>query len=72
MKTIIHVNQAIVRRNTKNGTSDPALIVRTYKGSNNASAVTIHGPSQVVYQPLQPLSCGARAWIETQSEVSYE
>ena len=56
----------------ENGTSDPALIVRTYKGSNNASAVTIHGPSQVVYRPLQPLSCGARAWIETQSEVSYE
>lgn len=72
MKTIIHVNQAILRRNTKNGTSDPALIVRNYKGSKNASSVKIHGPSQVVYSPLDPLNCGARAWIETQSEVSHE
>jgi len=72
MKTIVHVNQAILRANMKNGTSKPALIVRTYKGSNNASAVEIHGPSSVIYRPHHPLSCGARAWVETEAEVTYE
>lgn len=69
MKTVIHVNQAILRRNTKNGTSEACLIVRNYKATNYATSVTITGPSEVVYQPHQPLSCGARAWVETCSEV---
>jgi len=73
MKTIIHVNMHIIRANTKNGTDKPALIVRDYKnGSRNANSVEILGPSQVVYRPHQPLSCGARCWVETQSEVIYE
>jgi len=69
MKTIIHVNQHILRKNTKEGTSDPCLIVRTYKGSRNAKSISINGPSKVVYSPHKPLSCGARAWIETHAEV---
>ena len=73
MKTIVHVNQHIIRANTKNGTDAPALIVKDYKnGSRNASSVQIHGPSEVVYQAHQPLSCGARCWIQTQSEVTYD
>ena len=31
--------------------------------------VEIHGPSRVIYSPDKPLSCGARVWIETKSEV---
>ena len=31
MKTIIHVNQHILKRNIKNGTSEPCIITRTYK-----------------------------------------
>jgi len=69
MKTIIHVNQAILRRNMKSGTSEPCLIVRNYKHTEYASSVIINGPSKVVYQPHQPLNCGARAWVETQSDV---
>ena len=29
----------------------------------------INGASTVVYQPDNPLSCGARVWIETKAEV---
>ena len=34
-----------------------------------AHEVEILGPSKIVYSPKKPLSCGARVWIETESEV---
>jgi hypothetical protein len=27
------------------------------------------GPSEVIYSPDKPLSCGAKVWVETHSEV---
>jgi hypothetical protein len=69
MKTIIHVNQHVVRANAKNGTKDPVLTVKTYKDNKYAHEVEIKGESKVVYSPDKPLSCGARVWIETQAEV---
>ena len=68
MKTIIHVNQHVIKANAKNGTNDPVLTVKTYKENRYAHEVTIHGPSKVVYSE-KPLSCGARVWIETQAKV---
>jgi len=32
MKTIIHVNQHVIKANAKNGTNDPVLTVKTYIG----------------------------------------
>lgn len=69
MKTIVHVNQHIIKSNAKNGTSDPVLTVKTYKSNTYAKEVKIHGESRIVYSPDKPLSCGARVWIETESEV---
>ena len=69
MKTIIHVNQHKIKANTKNGTNDPVLTVKTYKSNTYAHTVEISGPSRVVHSPQKPLSCGARVWIETESEV---
>jgi hypothetical protein len=69
MKTIIHVNQHVVRANTKNGTHDPVLTVKTYKNNTYAHEVTIKGDSKVVYSPDKPLSCGAKVWIETNAQV---
>jgi hypothetical protein len=68
MKTIIHVNQHVIKANAKNGTNDPVLTVKNYKENRYAHEVTINGPSKVVYSE-KPLSCGARVWIETQAEV---
>jgi hypothetical protein len=45
------------------------LTVKTYKTNDYAKKVTIDGPSQIVYSPDKPLSCGARVWLETQSKV---
>jgi hypothetical protein len=72
MKTIIHVNQHVIKQNRKDGTQLPVLTVKTYKSNTYASAVTIKGPSKVVYSPDKPLSCGAHVWIETESEVEIE
>lgn len=69
MKTIIHVNQHVVRRNQKTGERQPVLTVKTYKTNEYAHAVEVKEPCRVVYSPDAPLGCGARVWIETLSEV---
>jgi hypothetical protein len=74
MKTIIHVNQHKIRKNTKEGTSDPVLTCKTYKKNEYASEAIIYGQdgkeaARVVYSPNKPLSCGARVWIETKNKV---
>lgn len=69
MKTMIHVNQHVIKSNRKNGASDPVLTVKTYKDNRYAHEVLIKGDSKVVYSSDKPLSCGAHVWIETQSEV---
>jgi hypothetical protein len=69
MKTIIHVNQHVIKANAKTGRNDPVLTVKTYKTNTYAHEVDILGPSKVVYSPDKPLSCGAKVWIETEAEV---
>lgn len=74
MKTIVHVNQAHIRSNIKAEPEArvPVLTVKTYKSNVYANAVTIDGPSRVVYSPDKPLSCGARVWIETEGKVTID
>jgi hypothetical protein len=69
MKTIIHVNQHVIKDNAKTGDKKPVLTVKTYKSNTYAHEVAIKGDSKVVYSPDRPLSCGARVWIETQAPV---
>jgi hypothetical protein len=69
MKTIIHVNQHVIKSNRKNQEDQPPITVKTYKSQVNAREVTINGPSKIVYSPDKPLSCGAHVWIETQAQV---
>ena len=69
MKTIVHVNQHVIKANSKSGEKNPVLTVKTYKDNTYAHEVLINGPCKVVYSPDKPLSCGAKVWIETQSEV---
>lgn len=74
MKTIIHVNQHVVRANKKSGDKNPVLTCKTYKENIYAQEVEILDESgsviaKVVYSPDKPLSCGARVWVETYHEV---
>ena len=74
MKTVIHVNQAIIRANKRKGEENPVLTVKTYKDNRYGHQAVILDKegdeiARVVYRPDKPLSCGARVWIETESEV---
>ena len=69
MKTVIHVNQHAIKANNTKGTNDPVLTVKTYRSNDYAHEVQINGPCKIIYRPDKPLSCGARVWIETESEV---
>jgi len=72
MKKRIHINQHVIRANKKNGTTDPVITIKTNKQNVYADRVEIRGPSNVVYSPDKPLSCGARVWIETEAPVFCE
>ena len=69
MKTIIHVNQHVIKANRKTGATNPVLTVKTYKSNTYAHEVSILGDSKIIYRPDKPLSCGAHVWIETEAEV---
>ncbi len=75
-KKIIHVAQDAIRRNTKEGTNDPAIIIRDYKGATRAHEVDLVLPDGraigcMVYRPHDPRPCGARRWIELDTEVCH-
>lgn len=70
MKKIIHINQHIIKRNLKNKQQDPVITIKTSKSNVYAKEVIINGPSKVIYSPDKPLSCGAKVWIETESEIT--
>ena len=65
----IHVNQHRIKANKKHNLNDPVITVKTSKSNTYGHEVVINGPSKVIYSPDKPLSCGARVWIETDSEV---
>ena len=78
MRTIIHVHQQLIAINRKNGTNEPPLTVKTFASnartarpvtSRRAHEALVTGPCRIVHSPHQPLPCGARVWIETESEV---
>jgi hypothetical protein len=74
MKTLIHVNQHIIKSNKKNDENKPVLTVKTYKDNRPAHRASIRDVdgtvvATVVYSPDKPLSCGATVWIETELEV---
>ena len=71
MKKVIHINQHIIKRNSKTGEREPVITVKTYKDNSYAHEVYVDGPCKIVYSPDKPLSCGAKVWIETQAEVEY-
>ena len=70
MKKRIHVNMHKIRFNKKHGTNKPVITVKTSRSNTYGHEVDILGPSTVIYRPDKPLSCGARVWIETDSEVN--
>lgn len=68
MKSIIHVNRQHISMNAKDNGNRPVYTVKKGGKTLYAREVNILGPSRLIYNGDQ-LSCGARAWIETNSEI---
>ena len=69
MKTKIHINQHTIKRNAKTGEREPVITCKTYKDNQYGHEVIIKGECKVIYRPDNPLSCGAKVWIETEGDV---
>ena len=69
MKTIIHVNQHVIKSNKKTGERKPVLTVKSYKTTAYAHTICGYGHWSIQYSPDKPLSCGAHVWIEADSET---
>lgn len=71
MRTIVHVNRHMIAFNTKHGADLPCYTVKRGASNRYAYKVTFTGPSWLVdTRDAKPLSCGARAWIETDHPVT--
>lgn len=68
-KHIIHVNRQHISMNARDGGDRPVYTIKTGKRTRYARSVQINGPSELVYNGDQ-LSCGARAWIETDATIT--
>ena len=69
-KTIVHVNQHMLKYNQKHGTEFPVLTVKHRGKTYYAHEVIYHQHSTTMYRPHNPLSCGAVCWVETQGNVT--
>lgn len=81
-KTIVHVNQHVIRANNKTirenpddfeNLLEPPLTVKcgTSNIYTNRADIIVDGKivATIIHSPTKPLACGARVWIETEYEV---
>lgn len=69
----IHINQHHIKHNAKNPDDlKPVVTIKTSGDNIKCMNVKVLGDSELIYSPCRPLSCGAKVWIETRSEVEYE
>jgi hypothetical protein len=68
----LHVDRRVIAANAKYGRTDAPITIQTSRGPHKAQRVRWNGPSTFVYSPHKPLGCGAKVWIETLAEVTYE
>ena len=75
MKTIVHVNQHNIKYNRVGMKPPlPVLTVKTYKDNRKGFTAIVRSAvggelGRFVYQPDNPLPCGAHVWFETQLDV---
>lgn len=67
-KAIIHVNRQHIAMNANDDGNRPVYTIKRDGQTRYAREVNILGPSKMVYNHTQ-LKCGARAWIETESDL---
>ena len=70
MKTVVHVNQHVIKANRKNGTSEPCLTVKTYKTNQYANDAIIYGKDgEEINSIFQTLEGTIDSYYDRQSEA---
>ncbi|MEM9927550.1 MAG: DNA-binding protein [Cyanobacteria bacterium P01_D01_bin.50] len=67
--TRITVNQHVIKSNKKNQKNEPVVRIQQGNRVDYCHEIEITGKCRVVYSPNKPLSCGAKVWIEVESDV---
>ena len=62
--TRIHVNKPQINHNRKHKTLEPVITIRQGSRKTSCHIAEVKGSCRVVYQPYNPLPCGAVVWIE--------
>ena len=67
----VHIDQHRIKKNAKVPPEErlPPISVKTSKENHKCWEVVVLGDCNIKYSPDKPLSCGAKVWIETTSEV---
>ena len=69
----INVNRNRIGSNNTKRPEERQPVISVKRSGNNlyGNQVEILGPCRIVYQPDNPLDCGARLWIETFSDIHF-
>ena len=72
MKSAIHINQHVIKKNNKTGERNPVITCKSGKSNKYGHEAIIfdrlgNEVARVLYRPDKPLSCGAKVWIEIHS-----
>jgi hypothetical protein len=68
-KYIAHVNKQIIQQNNKREDKHAPITIKSYNTNEYAHSVAILDKNgevagRIVHEPHNPLSCGAKVWIE--------
>ncbi|NEO64905.1 MAG: helix-turn-helix domain-containing protein [Moorea sp. SIO4G2] len=69
----INVNRNRIGSNNHKSPEERQPVISVKRSGDNlyGNQVEILGPCRIVYQPDNPLRCGARLWIETFSDIHF-
>ena len=70
--TFIHVNQHEIRRNMKNQTKNPVILVKRGANSKLCNEVKIPGFGRIIYDPEHRKHCGATVWFEVEPNLELQ
>jgi hypothetical protein len=71
VKAVININRHVIAHNRKTGQQQPPITVKAGRNNVYCSEVVVTGTVRIIYQPDDPLKCGATAWLEVDGEVQY-
>jgi len=73
-RTVVHVNQHVIRRNRKLRLNDPPLTVKYAEQNHYGHTVEVWHRGELIgtFRHMPPLSCGATVYFETEADEDTE